>query len=240
MPQSPWGFFQFSISVMLNSSFLSHPTCDTFPSQLPLPPAALGQVRAPKIAALPRVLSCFQLLWESQGSCRDVMGWKEAKHQLGRDDFLFKWFYGNRIAKSYYTALFLFLNSQPEKRGCPQKGTQCWMWWHPVAQPALPWLLLGLTFAGQQLLTRRLAGSSGALAQEGELELCPGRRERERAEPWITGTQKLQILIRETGNSDAFFSKSHSPLAFFLLKRPHRDLLASVFPAVTFRPINSV
>lgn len=193
---------------MLNSSFLSHPTCDTFPSQVPLPPAALGQVRAPKIAALPRVLSSFQLLSESQGSCRDVMGWKEAKHQLGRDDFLFKWFYGNRKAKSYYTTLFFSLNCQPEKRGCPQKGTQCWMWWHPVAQPTL-----GLTFAGQQLLTCRLVGSSGTLAQEGELELCPGRREGEREQ----SPGSLQILIRETGNSDAFFPPKaiHLWLFFF-------------------------
>lgn len=199
---------------MLNSLFLSHPTCDTFPSQFPFPAATLGQVSAPKISVLPRMLSSFQLLSGCQGSCRDVMGWKEAKHQLGRDDFLSKCFYGNRKPKSCCTTSVLCLYCQPQSEAVPEGTQYCdgRMWWQPVARGTCP----GTHLCWAQLLT-----SSWDTGRGGEQELCPAGREKE---------QSLGSLIAEIGSSDCFFPQNPFTSGFFfMLERPHSNLTCCDF-----------
>lgn len=164
-----------------------------------------------------------------------MMGWKEAKHQLGRDDFLLEWFYGNRKPKSYYTALFFSSAASQKSNAVPRRGhnivmpAQCdasGTMNHPLGAPGthLCWAAAPPFQAGWELWDTDRGGGAGTVSW----------KEREGAEPRVTGsrTQRLGLLM--------LFTPKAIHLWLFLLRRPHRDLLASVLLAVTFMPVNSV
>lgn len=218
------------MAALLNSSFLSHPARDTFPSQPPLPPAALGQGSALEIAALPRMLSSFQLLWECQGSCRDVMGWKEAKHHLEEmiSSLSASVATGNSSPTTQHWGFLVFSSIASIKARLSPKGDTILCCQDVVASSGTRSPSLGAS--GTHLCWAAAPPSQAGWQRRGSWS-CVLEGERG------SRTQKLGVLM--------FFPQKPFPSGFILFffffqKRPHRDLLASVFLAVTFRPISSV